>query len=102
MKHRKQRSDKGKPRGSYKEKLSVAEPLKEEMENNLVETPQSNKKELSYEDLPLSIRNNIEGVIKYRLNLGLSDDSTDRKRKALDYYKHQLSLKERQNEKTNL
>lgn len=94
MKHRKQRSDKGKPRGSYKEN-TLAEPISKEMENSLVETPQPNK-ELTYEDLPLSIRNNIEGVIKYRLNLGLSDDSVERKRKALEYYKYQLSLKEGQ------
>ena len=41
----------------------------------------------SFNDLPLSIRTSVENTIKMRKRLGLSDDSKERKERAVQYFK---------------
>lgn len=95
MKNRKPRSDKGKSRKPYKHSLESVQSTpgisKEETRDIiLMEKPD---KDLTYDDLPKSTKDGIERVLKYRRSLGLQDDSEDRKRRALNYYKFEMGRK---------
>jgi hypothetical protein len=45
----------------------------------------------TFEDLPLSIRSQIERDIQFRKNKGLFDDSKERKQRAIDYWRQNES-----------
>ena len=48
---------------------------------------QGGESEFSFEDLPLSTRTYVEGIIKYRKLKGLLDDSKIRKERAIKYFR---------------
>jgi hypothetical protein len=55
-----------------------------------VEKPEIQAKEIRFEDLPESTRKAVEGSIAFRISKGLQDDSENRKRLAVEYFKYDL------------
>ena len=49
--------------------------------------PNNTPKVTTFEDLPLSEQKGIERILTYRHNLGLPDDSIERKQKAVNYFR---------------
>lgn len=116
-KHRKQRSDKGKSRKSYKRKITgssngriadfesahessilspVAKPAPEipQSKSDVVK-PQTGDnvlidKEITFEDLPRDRQDKVLHDIERRKILKLPDDSEERKQKAVNYYKFEM------------
>jgi hypothetical protein len=88
MPKRKQRTDKGKPRKPYKQvpdnAQSISDASKQETRGNI-----PMKQEITYEDLSESTRKQIEKSINHRKMLNLTDDSEDRKARAIEYFKWQ-------------
>jgi hypothetical protein len=95
-KRRKQRADKGKPRKSRKtlpiatldNVQSKSDTLKTETRDNI-----PIDKDLTFEDLPKDRQEKINKVIEWRKNLNLPDDSEDRKRRAVEYFKFEKGRK---------
>ena len=59
---------------------SVIEPIKEESSSKIPIA-------FSFKDLPISLRMEIEAIIKWRKLYGLPDDSKERKEKAIKYFR---------------
>jgi len=51
------------------------------------EVVQHESRGINYSDLPLSLRKEIEHIIEYRKQMGLFDDTVDRKERALRYWR---------------
>jgi len=58
----------------------ISSPVKEE--SGIIVSPT-----FSFNDLPLSIRTQVESIIRWRKLKGLPDDSKDRKELAIKYFK---------------
>ena len=66
---------------------SISSPVKDESH---IDTPPDSKMVLdrfTFNDLPLSIRNRVEAVIKMRKGLRLPDDAKDRKELAIKMFR---------------
>ncbi len=59
---------------------SISSPTKEE--SNIIMPS-----EFSFNDLPFSLRMQVESIIKARKRLGLPDDSKERKERTVKYFK---------------
>lgn len=71
----------GKPQENPAQEISPEKPQ---------DKPEIPAQEITFEDLPERTRKAVEGTIAYRISKGLQDDSENRKRLAVEYYKYDL------------